>query len=499
MDDPTSAYAKLVVPQRHVKRIKSTLESVNLFNKKAGIERHHLATETLGEPHVSICTRIRLPQDGQVDSQSLTPVTDHDKDCGRLRKELEDLGLTDLVSVVKVTLDDGEEKDIEQANPVLKALQRGLRNLPQELLASLGVTIDALVGAFPASYTIYSPMLLLPHNTFTSTPWTKFFQAAPDSTITASLWETVASAVGVTHIAVNAGIPPQNTTAAGSQETTNENILRSPTNLTPIHGFFGPPPSDRTLTYPTSTDFKAALWTVQVQNGISQTWAPLYTMFSRGNIREKARVLNLPSVATAVQDAGGCTAVDLYAGIGYFAFSYRKAGVSKVLCWELNPWSIEGLCRGANLNGWKASVHSYDGDGKRMGSVSEDSDFLVFPQSNETALAALPGLKEAINMPAIRHVNCGFLPSSKLSWSTAVGMIDEELGGWVHAHENVGVKDLEKRKTEVEVEMKAHLDRDESYREVKCQHVEKVKTYAPGVLHVVFDVWIGPAHGIAHH
>ena len=433
-----------MVPQRHVKRIKSTLESASLFNKRAGIERHDLATDALGEPHLSISTKFRLPG-GHTFSQGFSPVVEIDKECGGLREKLEELGLTDLIEVIKVASDDGEERGVEQANPVLKALQRGLQDLPSELLVSIGVTIDELVGAFPASYTIYSPMLLLPHNTFTSTQWTKFLSGTQNSPSITALWETVASAVGVSHIAVNAGIPLQTTSATSSQEEANENILRSPTNLTPVHGFFGPPPSRRTLSSPIAADFEAALWTVQIQNGISQTWAPLYTMFSRGNIREKARVLKLTSVSAAVQDAKGCTAVDLYAGIGYFAFSYRKAGVSKVLCWELNPWSIEGLCRGAHLNGWKTSIHSYGDDHEGMSNVSDESDFLVFPQSNETALVALPRLKKSINIPPIRHVNCGFLPSSKLSWGTAVGMVDRELGGWIHAHENVGVNELERR------------------------------------------------------
>jgi len=32
-------------------------------------------------------------------------------------------------------------------------------------------------------------------------------------------------------------------------------------------------------------------------------------------------------------------------------------------------------------------------------------------------------------------------------------------------------------------------------RGVEARHVEFVKTFAPGVWHVVFDVWIGPAEG----
>ena len=64
-----------------------------------------------------------------------------------------------------------------------------------------------------------------------------------------------------------------------------------------------------------------------------QTWAPKHTMFSRGNIKEKARVLNLAKQPTAGLEPGlentdpeaRTMAVDLYAGIGYFTFSYAAS------------------------------------------------------------------------------------------------------------------------------------------------------------------------------
>ena len=136
--------------------------------------------------------------------------------------------------------------------------------------------------------------------------------------------------------------------------TNSENILRSPVNLTPLYGDFGSTPTPQTISNPTATDFANALWVTARQNGIWQTWAPLYTMFSRGNVREKARILNLPTLTTGLDTASA--AVDLYAGIGYFAFSYRKSsqalekGIKQVLCWEINPWSVEGLRRGAEMN-----------------------------------------------------------------------------------------------------------------------------------------------------
>lgn len=493
--------AQFVVPSRHVKLLKNALESRNLLTGK--ITPHDLASKAYGEPHMSILTNIelrweayeRLPEPSarvqdEESLQTVHTVLDRFHFPAEVRKEIE----------LRAWTKRGHVKKVQETNPMVMGLIKGLETLPPDLLVAIGVTVEALVEAFPASYVIYRPLVLLPHNSFASSPWKKLLEAHPFHSLELrTLWEAIAASTGVTHIGVNAGIPPQTKAATyplgTSHAVLNENVLRSPTNLTPVYGDFGETPSSRTLSEPTITDLENALWVSHTQNGIHQTWAPLYTMFSRGNIREKARLLTLPSVTTSVQDPRGCTAVDLYAGIGYFAFSYKRAGVSKVLCWELNPWSIEGLCRGAKLNGSKISVFA---NKRKVEDLRErrESDFLVFPQSNEFALSILPSIKQAVTLPPIRHVNCGFLPSSKLSWGTAVGMVDRELGGWIHAHENVGVNEIETRKEEVLTEMEGHLDHAGLKGQVRCEHVERVKTYAPGVLHVVFDVWIGPTQGV---
>src|SRR5690606_18256943 len=122
---------------------------------------------------------------------------------------------------------------------------------------------------------------------------------------------------------------------------------------------FGPA---RTRWPPRQEDLENAFWVSTKQNGIFQTWAPRYTMFSRGNITEKARILDfhrgdagLERRKKSLAALKGLWAVDLYAGIGYFVFSYAKRGM-RVLCWEINPWSVEGLRRGALRNGWKVKL-----------------------------------------------------------------------------------------------------------------------------------------------
>lgn len=428
-------------------------------------------------------------------------------DSTRKSRVLEQLGLGHLSDLIEVSHRAISKNDIIPGH-VKKPLHKALRTAPeaiQDTLLTLGLTSEHLLDHFPEAYSIYKPMLLLPHNAITSEPWRVLLSShSASSDVLQPLWRSLAGAVGTTHVAVNSPIPLQaaNTSTTAAIE---ENILRSPVNLTPIYGDFGPKPTPQALSSPTESDFNATLWVTATQNGIHQTWAPLYTMFSRGNIREKTRILNLPSVA---RDFDVAAAVgDLYAGIGYFAFSYKKAGISRthgietVLCWEINPWSVEGLRRGAEMNGWTCRVvrqeelpeteTRWKEWRRELGSKDQKAraDFWVFQMSNEVAGDIVEKLGTAI--PPIRHVNLGLLPSSSGSWPTAVKILDASQDGWIHVHENVAVKDIDTRAKVVELTFERllnELEGERAGRGAVLEHVERVKMYAPGVAHCVFDV-----------
>ncbi|KAI4677064.1 uncharacterized protein J4E88_006871 [Alternaria novae-zelandiae] len=425
---------------------------------------------------------------------------------GLKSKITEDLALSEIstdISISHHVPSTAASPRAAHSSPLHKALGTALTLLLDLASVSHTLTVEALVTAFPDGYSVYKPMLLLPHNALSSAPWRALSTTYPaDSDEMKAVWRDTAISVGATHVAINAPIPISTSSTSASLSTTagEENILRSPTNLTPLYGNFGPAPTSQTITSPSATDFADALWVTARQNGIWQTWAPLYTMFSRGNVNEKARILNLASVNNL--DVAS-TAVDLYAGIGYFAFSYKKSGdrrdtgIKQVACWEINPWSVEGLRRGAEMNGWTCRVLKDTDIAQLRESPSRDdscldqADLLVFQTSNESAetdYALLPSPK-----PPVRHVNLGLLPSSKLSWGVAVAMLDKQLGGWIHVHENVGVKDVETRRKVIEEEFQSLVDKRDAAtrRKVLVEHVEKVKMYAPGVVHCVFDVVIG--------
>jgi tRNA wybutosine-synthesizing protein 2 len=156
------------------------------------------------------------------------------------------------------------------------------------------------------------------------------------------------------------------------------------------------------------------------------------------------------------------------------------------VCFELNPWSIEGLRRGVIGNNWSYTILDPQSSTNPANPAPhvDDVDFIISPTSNTHAVSLISTLTA---LSPIRHVNLGLLPRSRDSWADAVALVDTKMGGWIRAHENVGECEMEKRKGEVEQVFQGYLNDD---RRAKIVHVERVKMYAPGVVHCVFDVWI---------
>ncbi|KAJ5802990.1 S-adenosylmethionine-dependent methyltransferase [Penicillium pulvis] len=405
------------------------------------------------------------------------------------------------------------------------ALQVGIMeflDMPESksLLTNIGISVETIQRALPKRFTVYEPLLLLPTNTFNAPPeWSTFYAELP-SERRKELYASIAKAfkrLGVTHIAINSFISLTNTQGL-------ENRMRSPSGLVPLYGDFQDPyiipASSDGNAQPQAKDLQAALWVRTVQNkGIIQIWAPLYTMFSRGNITEKARILGYgPSQGTfqgldkqsLQQSPADTSVVDMYAGIGYFTFSYLKRGVKRVWGWELNGWSVEGLRRGCEANGWGCKVICIMEDGQTevpiidlVESLTESDRVVVFHGDNKFAANILGKIKYIMEQSGtwrpVRHVNLGLLPSSQPSWGIACRVLDPQRRGWLHVHENVDVQEIEKKREEITTQVatlraQVHLEQKISQEpEINCCHVEHVKTYAPGVMHCVFDISLSGA------
>ncbi|KAI2784151.1 S-adenosyl-L-methionine-dependent methyltransferase [Daldinia loculata] len=357
---------------------------------------------------------------------------------------------------------------------------------------------DELVAHAPKRWTVYEPMVLLPAGSFHTATWKQLLLDLSDEQVDL-LWVQILAEISkrsggthLAHLAVNEGIPAALRHSPGGDaagdNSAPENILRSPTGLHILHGDFGPASAEDI-----TTDFERAFWVSTRQNGVFQTWAPRWTMFSRGNIKEKARLLSFHD-GRHMEDRKppeDIWAVDLYAGIGYFTFSYAKLGM-RVLCWELNPWSVEGLRRGAKGNGWSVRVvkdeHALTLPMEEL--ISGGEQIIVFLEDNRHAARRIKELSE-LN---ISHVNCGLLPTSDASWKDAWDIAGRNKGqeAWLHLHENVGVADIDKRKGDIEQYFLslAPDDNGNTDRTARVEHTELVKTFAPGVWHCVFDLYI---------
>ncbi|KAK2766922.1 hypothetical protein FQN54_006237 [Arachnomyces sp. PD_36] len=398
-------------------------------------------------------------------------------------------------------------------------------HLPPSHLPSLSLTPESLTSTLPKRYTIYPPLLLLPAHTFTSTPDWETFYLSLTETQRQDLYASIVShpafgKAGVTHLAMNA--PIRAVDGRGL-----ENRMRSPTGLVPLYGDFGRAVGGEESGEgegeggdPSEEELREAFWVRTTQNGgIVQIWAPLYTMFSRGNVVEKARILGAEEgrvfegldERSLGEKLGDVSVVDMYAGIGYFVFSYLRRGVGRVWGWEINGWSVEGLRRGCRENGWGVRVLRVGGDGEveveggirgLVEGLSGEERVVVFHGDNrfvgDVMLRVKREMEERREWKKVRHVNLGLLPTSRPAWDGAVRVLDQDTQGWLHVHENVDVKEIEDKKEQIVKELGGLVfhHRGESSTSLnaraECRHVERVKSYAPGVMHCVFDVYIPP-------
>ncbi|KAF3136411.1 hypothetical protein TWF703_005523 [Orbilia oligospora] len=315
-------------------------------------------------------------------------------------------------------------------------------------------------------YDIYGPLLLLPPTSpLASPPWSTYISSLPPQS-QSSLYATLAKSLNVTHIAINSPIP--------SKSVDHQNAIRAP-QITPLYGSFGPLDS---------TDFGEVFWTSTVQHGVFQTWCPLHTMFSRGNITEKNRIYGLADTQLKELRRGGekkkVAAVDLFVGIGYFAFSYLKAGVDVVYGWDINRWSIEGCRRGAVGNKWAVTVNREGGDDENVG--AGEKRLVIFEESNEYAIDRLRKIKQQTTEAGkewahILHVNLGLLPTSSGAYKTALevlGLNDGDGEAWIHVHENVAKEDVDDMKDGIIKKFEQSKGEIEGMEEVRIEveHVE---------------------------
>ncbi|KAF0708775.1 hypothetical protein AaE_013095 [Aphanomyces astaci] len=155
----------------------------------------------------------------------------------------------------------------------------------------------------------------------------------------------------------------------------------------------------------------------------------------------------------------------MYAGIGYYVVPFLVHGhASYVHALEWNPDSVAALRFNLETNhvAHKCTVHPGDNriTGPSLGAIAD-------------------------------RVNLGLLPKSEHGWPVAVQVL-KPTGGWLHVHENVAIDDLTTwREHVIQSIRNLGLAIGKAWH-VECPHVERVKSYAPKVLHVVADIHCRP-------
>ncbi|KAL6197629.1 hypothetical protein ACLB2K_033235 [Fragaria x ananassa] len=192
-------------------------------------------------------------------------------------------------------------------------------------------------------------------------------------------------------------------------------------------------------------------WVDHCENGIVYSFDATKCMFSWGNLSEKLRMGSL--------DCRDEIVVDLFAGIGYFVLPFLvRAKAKLVYACEWNPHAVEALRRNVQAN-----------------SVSDRC--IILEGDNRTT--APQGVADRVCL--------GLIPSSELSWATAVRALRGE-GGMLHVHGNV-VDSEENLWTKHVSKSIAEAARSQGHCwEVSIEHLERVKWYAPHIRHVVVDV-----------
>ena len=178
-------------------------------------------------------------------------------------------------------------------------------------------------------------------------------------------------------------------------------------------------------------------------------------MFSSGNVSERIRVSQF--------DCSDEIILDLYAGIGYYTLPLLVHTKVKLLhACEINPDSIAELKKNLIHNKVSDKCIIHEGD-----NISTVPNLDIFGKVNRVML--------------------GLLPSSEKSWRLAIQSLDSK-GGMLHLHGNASAK-KENEWAQSVIERLKEISND-SKREFKFElrHIEKVKSYAPKVNHLVLDI-----------
>ncbi len=182
--------------------------------------------------------------------------------------------------------------------------------------------------------------------------------------------------------------------------------------------------------------------TTHRENHISYRFDAAEIMFSSGNQEERLRM--------ATVSCENETIVDMFAGIGYFSLPlavYQKP--AKIIACELNPLAHTFLCENVDMNGVHGVVEPVLGDNRDL---------------------AGEGFADRVIM--------GYVKTTHLFLPTAIRLLRS--GGMLHYHETCPLDLIERRPIE-------RIRQAVPDGSVDLVGLKQIKSYAPGIEHVVVD------------
>lgn len=189
--------------------------------------------------------------------------------------------------------------------------------------------------------------------------------------------------------------------------------------------------------------------TIHKENGIGYKLDLQKIMFSSGNMDERKRMANISNKNETV--------VDLFAGIGYFTIPMAVYSKPKaIFSCEINPIAYEYLCKNIVLNHVTSVVKPLLGDNKSM-APKNIADRVIMGYIDDTYR---------------------FLPTAIDCLKNGTGII--------HYHDVFPNELIPEKSLKFVQEIAKKYDTN-----AKLLKYNYIKSYAPGVSHVVFDIKIG--------
>ena len=189
--------------------------------------------------------------------------------------------------------------------------------------------------------------------------------------------------------------------------------------------------------------------TIHKENGVKFKLDVAKLMFSSGNIDERIRMASIAGSDEVV--------VDMFAGIGFFSLPIAvHSRPKKLFACELNPVAYHYLCENIKLNDVEDMVTPVLGDNRDF-DKKKIADRIVM----------------------------GYLEDTHQYLPKALSILKDK-GGIIHYHEKCPNDLLPKRPIE-----RIGKEVEKSRQSMELLDTRTVKSYAPGVSHVVLDVGIG--------